>query len=172
LVAHELKHALLVSTLTARDSSAIEGALGLIDEILETARADSAEGSAVPGECLTDALHRLQPVAASIESILPSRLPVPGQQLTIVLRNLISNALAAGANAIRIAASRSGSAWILTVDDDGVGLGGTTSVRRQGSGLGLAVCRRMVERWGGSLDLQRSSESGVRAILTLPTSGG
>jgi signal transduction histidine kinase len=65
----------------------------------------------------------------------------------------------------------------VSVEDRGVGLGPGDperffapfySTKEKGGGLGLAVCRRIVEQLGGRLWLQSGEETGARAVLELP----
>jgi PAS domain S-box-containing protein len=64
------------------------------------------------------------------------------------------------------------------VDDDGPGLGAPSeqclepffTTKENGSGLGLAVCHRIVQAHGGTLYLQNREEGGCRAAVVLPRS--
>jgi signal transduction histidine kinase len=55
--------------------------------------------------------------------------------------------------------------WRLVVDDDGVGLAAIDRYDA-GSGLGLALCRRIAARFGGALELAARPFGGTRATLT------
>jgi len=83
--------------------------------------------------------------------------PIPPDALRLVLRNLLANAVAAGAERIHVSALARGEQRILVVDDDGVGLASANSYAT-GAQLGLRLCRRLVERWGGALRLRLEQE--------------
>lgn len=167
LVAHELKD-ILFAAATSSDRGAIVRALDLVDELLEAARTDGAAGWAEARRSLNDALQDLAVRPASVESQLPSAFPLPQTLLRVVLRNVIANSVAAGARTVRVTSRSSGPAWTLTVDDDGAGLGAAPAGHSAGNGIGLALCRRIAERRGGSLELGDSPLGGARVTLTVP----
>jgi len=84
----------------------------------------------------------------------------------VILRNLLSNAAAAGAEHVHVSAARSPRSWRLVVDDDGVGLGEEQHYAT-GSGLGLSLCRRIAARFDGVLELAARPNGGTRATLEL-----
>jgi len=104
------------------------------------------------------------------------------EQLMQVILNLVLNAadaVGAGGN-IRIAASRQGGGVRLLVEDDGPGVDArvkaqlfepfvTTKDVGKGTGLGLAVCRGLVEAAGGSISLDLEYGRGARFVVDLPS---
>jgi PAS domain S-box-containing protein len=81
---------------------------------------------------------------------------------------------------IWIAASQSGSTVSLTVTDDGTGIQPqflrqifepqwTTKTSEIGTGLGLAIVSRILEQYGGSIDVESDVGAGTRFTLALPT---
>lgn len=164
LVAHELKNHLRQAQLQSA-AEPLRPALALIDELLEAARCDDPGRlpATDPAAALREALDELGPLPVTVESSLPASLPVSPPLLRMLLRNLIGNAAAAGARRVRLAVVSSQRSWSLHVRDDGVGL--HDPGYRPGSGIGLKLCRRAVERHGGSLDL-RSRHHGTLATVS------
>jgi signal transduction histidine kinase len=124
----------------------------------------------------------LQDVALTLE--LAPGLPevtLGHEQLMQVILNLVMNAAdAVGAGGkIRVAAERSPGGVRLTVDDNGPGVDPkvvsqlfepfvTTKDVGKGTGLGLAVCRGLVESAGGNITLDREYGRGARFVVELP----
>jgi signal transduction histidine kinase len=82
----------------------------------------------------------------------------------VILRNVLSNGVAAGAGHVQVTAVRSSFSWRVLVDDDGVGLAAVDRYDA-GSGLGLSLCRRIAARFGGILELEARPSGGTRATL-------
>ena len=166
LVAHELKTPLQAALLAADPSKPVEEALDLVDELLEAAQDMPSERPfASVAKCLdqiTEDLDNQVEVTTDITTTLPL---VPGP-LRVILRNLLSNAAAAGARRVHVSAARSARSWRLVVDDDGVGLA-EADLYVAGSGLGLSLCGRIAARFGGVLTLATRPAGGTRATLEI-----
>jgi signal transduction histidine kinase len=170
LVAHELKTPLELARRQHDPSVGVERALELVDLLLEAAWAESAtQGCASAADCLDEALRDLGPIAAEVTTDLPQQVPLPPVALRVLLRNLVANAVAAGARHIHVATAASAGSWRLTVDDDGVGLGEAGGYAG-GSRLGLSLCRRLAGRFGGTLELAPRAVGGTRASVVVDRS--
>ena len=105
------------------------------------------------------------------------------QQLVLVFQNLISNAIkyrGPAAPCIRIDAKASGTEWIFTVEDNGIGLDMKYAERIfgvfkrlhgpeiPGTGIGLALCKRIVENHGGRIWVESEPGRGAKFRFTLP----
>jgi signal transduction histidine kinase len=165
LVAHELKTPLLTALVADDPSRSVEDAILLVDALLEASRSRSSEErDASVAECLEQAVEDLG-VEVEITVDVATTLPLAPAALRVILRNLISNAVAAGAGHVEVTAVRSSFSWRLLVDDDGVGLAAVDRYNA-GSGLGLSLCRRIAARFGGELELAPRPSGGTRATLT------
>src|SRR6476646_9530968 len=109
---------------------------------------------------------------------MQTALPTTGsmeEQLTehvvrLVLRNLLANAIAAGAEHIHVSAVARGDRQVLVVDDDGVGIASGDGYAT-GTQLGLRLCRRLVERCGCVLELRPRAIGGTRAVIATTGAG-
>jgi signal transduction histidine kinase len=125
--------------------------------------------------------HALIPVAVTLDSSVPPGVyaEVDPDQVRQVLINLFVNAVQAMKGRGRIAVtagSRPDGAIELRVSDDGPGVGAEDrsrifealyTTKAKGSGLGLALCRRIMEAHEGTIELAPSS-AGATFLLTFP----
>ncbi|MGD9897935.1 MAG: PAS domain S-box protein [Calditrichaceae bacterium] len=106
-------------------------------------------------------------------------------QITRLFQNMIDNAIKFRGNAnpkIKIEATQSGSSWIFTITDNGIGIAREYHERifvifqrlhsiknYSGTGIGLAVCKKIVERHGGRIWLDSKNEGGTTFYFTIPS---
>jgi signal transduction histidine kinase len=165
LVAHELKTPLQGALVADDPSRSVEDAILLVDALLEASRSQSSEETfASVAEGLEQAIEDLR-VDIEITADVATTLPLPTAALRVILRNLLSNAVAAGARHAHVIAVHTSFSWRLFIDDDGVGLAAVDRYNA-GSGLGLSLCRRIAARFGGALELAGRPSGGTRATLT------
>jgi signal transduction histidine kinase len=120
----------------------------------------------------------------SIPEGLP-RVALSDEQLVQLVLNLVLNAVDAldGGGRVRVSAEPSKDAVTLIVEDNGPGVSDavrerlfepfvTTKDVGKGTGLGLAVCRGLVEAVGGSIALDLGYSAGARFVVRLPGSNG
>jgi signal transduction histidine kinase len=104
--------------------------------------------------------------------------------LTAVLQNLIGNALKFHGDAapvVHVHAEHAGDMWTITCSDEGIGIDPEYSERifaifqrlhpketYEGTGIGLALCRKIVEHHGGTIWLDKQGTSGATFRFTLP----
>lgn len=172
--------------------SAIHQLDGLIEELLTYVRLSHdapLRCEAVDLDLLIDeTLETQADVAGPIslvrgEGTLPSAIAVEPKLLRRALDNLIGNALRYAQSGVWVNASQAQDRVQIDVEDDGPGIPEAQrgrifepfmrleAGRRQGQagcGLGLSIVRRIVERHGGSIELDRSPLGGARFRLLLP----
>jgi PAS domain S-box-containing protein len=107
-------------------------------------------------------------------------------QLTQLLLNLLANAIkyrSARTPSIDVAVERSNDAWLFAVRDNGIGIDARhfdrifemferlhSAQEYPGTGIGLAICRRIVQRHGGSIWVESQLGVGSTFFFTLPAS--
>jgi len=106
-------------------------------------------------------------------------------QLGQLFQNLIGNAFKftrpGETSAVAITAERRGEEWAFAVRDNGIGLPPEQAERifgmfqrlhardeYEGAGIGLAVCKRIVERHGGRIWVESRPGEGATFLFTLP----
>ncbi|MDI6719607.1 MAG: PAS domain S-box protein [Methanomicrobiales archaeon] len=164
----------------------------LITDLLEYSRVSTRARPLEPipaGKPLEEALENLRfPIGESGAEISSSPLPTvlaDPHQLRQVFQNLIENAIkfrrAEERPRVRIAAEREGTMWRFSVSDNGIGIEPQYfdrifvvfqrlhgQDRYEGTGIGLALCRRIVERHGGRIWVESEPGKGSTFHFTLP----
>jgi signal transduction histidine kinase len=107
-------------------------------------------------------------------------------RLVQVVVNLLGNAFKftpAEVGRVRVGVSRDDGDWLVTVDDNGPGIGQqhraqvfekfvqaneSLKDRPKGTGLGLAICRQIVDHFGGTIWVTDGELGGARFAFRLP----
>ena len=174
---------------------AIDGATrmrNLIEDLLTYARVASRARALQPAkldDILDEVLHSLQ-VRLNEQHVVIERGPLPTvmadrRQLAQLIQNLISNSMkfqAKGSKPIvQISAEQQNEHWLVRIRDNGIGLEPEYQEKifvifqrlhsredYEGTGVGLAVCKKIVERHGGSIWVESRPSEGATFLFTLP----
>ncbi len=151
---------------------------------------EQGQDSFGPVDCngvLAKTLGNLQAAIAQSGAIVTSE-PLPtvvGEQVMLmqVFRNLVANSIKYRSQAtpkIHIAARRDAEEWLFSVEDNGIGIAPQDAERVfgmfkrlhgpdiPGAGIGLALCKKVVERHGGRIWVESEAGQGATFKFTIP----
>ncbi|AHG04326.1 histidine kinase [Halobacterium sp. DL1] len=176
---------------------AVDGAermRAMIEGLLEYSRVETQGDPFEPVDLdgvLSDVLDDLQVrVEETDAAITHDPLPVvdgdPGQ-LRQLFQNLLDNAIEYSGDEpprVDVTAERQAGEWVVSVRDEGIGIDAENADRvfevfqrlhsqdeHAGTGIGLALCERIVERHGGDIRVDSAPGEGTTFSFTLPTEG-
>jgi signal transduction histidine kinase len=173
---------------------AVDGAKrmqGLIQDLLIYSRVGSKGKEFAPTDCgavlakTLVVLHTLiQESGATITQDSLPTLMADETQLGQLFQNLIGNAIKyrdRAAPEVQISCKCDGSSWIFSVKDNGIGIDPRYSERifvifqrlhnkerYSGTGIGLAICKKIVERHGGRIWVESELGHGATFYFTIP----
>ena len=173
----------------------IDGAMrmqALIRDLVRYARLDSQSNPLLPTDCNQVLLNALANLQARIEEtnaqVTYDDMPTvigDAVQLGQVFQNLISNAIKFHKpNAhplVHVGVEADENQWVFSVQDDGIGIEPAYLDRifvifqrlhsrseYEGTGIGLSICKRIVERHGGHIWVESELGAGATFFFTLP----
>jgi signal transduction histidine kinase len=172
----------------------VDGALrmqALIQDLLKFSKVGKAVIEPETVECCTlveQAVNNLQAAVETSGAVvnwkgLPTVIADP-LQLTLVFQNLIANAIkfhGAEAPLIQIDSTKKDHEWVFTVSDNGIGIPVEnwqdifvifrrlhTRTEFAGNGIGLSICKKIIERHGGKIWIEAQAMPGSCFKFTLP----
>lgn len=159
----------------------------VVSDLLTLARLDEGTPRTVAELDLDDIIHeevaRVRRVGCNVGGVLAGRVLGNRDDLTSMVRNLLDNAARHAAGTVAVSLSAGGGEVVLVVDDDGSGIPEADRQRvferftrleegrsrdSGGTGLGLAVVKRVVESHGGTVAVADSPLGGARVVVRLP----
>lgn len=173
---------------------AVDGARrmqALINDLLALSRVNSrgadfgsTECESLIGRVLHDLDARIRSSQASVECRDLPTVIADEQQLAQLFQNLIGNALkfrAAEKPHIQLAAEQQQGFWLFSIRDNGIGIAPEHADKifvlfqrlhsrqeYEGTGIGLAICKKIVERHGGRIWVESELGKGSTFKFTLP----
>jgi light-regulated signal transduction histidine kinase (bacteriophytochrome) len=166
----------------------------LIDGLLAYSEVHSSGERFGPVDCAQVLSESLKSLSGAISTrnaqVTAGHLPVvwgDHGQLGQLFQNLVANGIkfckSEEAPVIRVSAEENDGWWRISFSDNGIGIDERfkervfaifqrlhTRSEYPGTGLGLALCRKIVDRHGGEIWLEQSSPSGSVFCFTLPAS--
>lgn len=166
----------------------------LIDDLLQFSRVETEGREGAPVELDEVVDDTTSMIEALIEetgaTITRDALPLvtsDRSQLIRLFHNLLENAIRYRSDqppAIHISAENLGHEWKISVRDNGIGIAPEHQERifrifqrlhsqrdYEGTGIGLAVCKRIVQRHGGEIGVSSDENEGSTFYFTLPAGG-
>lgn len=166
----------------------------LINDLLSYSRVGTRTLTLEPTDCNRVLEAVLADLQAAIEEskaeVTRDALPVleaDASQLHHVFQNLIGNAIKYRGEApprIHVSAQHDDGHWLFSVRDNGIGIDPAQAERifvifqrlhgkgeYSGTGIGLAICKKVVESHGGRIWMEPASEEGTMFYFTLPARG-
>jgi PAS domain S-box-containing protein len=169
---------------------------GLIQDLLAYSRAGTngkALGQVSSEDALDEALNNLRAmIEESGTTVTHDALPpikTDESQLVQVFQNLVGNAMkyhGVEAPRVHVSATKNGAKeWIFSIRDNGMGIDSQYFERIfiifqrlhgreefEGTGIGLAICKKIVERMGGRIWVESQLEKGSTFFFALPERDG
>jgi PAS domain S-box-containing protein len=163
----------------------------LINDLLAYARLGSRAAGFVSTDCEAIFADVVSNLGSAIEengaTVTHDPLPTvmaDRNQLTSLFQNLLSNAIkfrAADPPVVHVSARRNESEWLFSVRDNGIGIDPEQFERvflifqrlhgkseYSGTGVGLAICRKVVKQHGGKIWIESQAGKGSTFYFTLP----
>jgi len=149
---------------------------------------EDVDADSVLEKVLANLAVAIKESGASIRNTALPRVRIRDFHLEQLLQNLIGNSLRYRSNApprILVAAERRGKEWLFSVQDNGIGIDPQykeqifeifkrlhSAAAYPGTGMGLAICQRIVERAGGKIWVDSAPGRGSTFFFTLPGGEG
>lgn len=157
--------------------------LGAVGRNLRSARAHAIDHAVREVVTLLEPRARRHGVRLACDVPSLPLLPIDPSSMRGIVLNLVTNAIQACHEAdghVLVRLRLEGASLQLDVIDSGTGMTPEVLARcrelffttkRSGSGIGLALCVRLVEEAGGHLDVHSSPDHGTQIAITLPEVG-
>jgi PAS domain S-box-containing protein len=166
----------------------------MIDALLQYSRVET-EGAdfepvdldAVFDDVVRDYELKIEETDADVSAGSLPTVPGDEDQLRQVLGNLLSNAIEYSGDEppdVEVSAHRDGNVWVVAFEDEGIGIDPEHADRvfdvfqrlhshdeHSGTGIGLALCERIIERHGGDIWVESAPGEGATFYFSVPDEG-
>jgi len=163
----------------------------LIQDLLAFSRIGRKENALASVDCNAVMRHVVQTLSTSIEqnggTVTYGSLPevwADNTQMVQLFQNLVGNAIKFRGKeppAVSVQAEKQDHEWLFSVTDNGIGIAAEdvqrifavfqrlhTRAEYPGNGIGLAICKKIVERYGGRIWVESQPGCGCTFKFTLP----
>ena len=163
----------------------------LINDLLQYSRAGTASLDIVPvdmNEVMADVILLFKNEVHTIDAeIIVDNLPViyaGKSSMSQLMQNLVGNAIKYRSKekpVIKISAIEQGDEWVFTIADNGIGIDSKFNEKIfiifqrlhnkdefNGTGIGLAICKKIIERYKGKIWVESEFGKGSKFIFALP----
>jgi signal transduction histidine kinase len=169
---------------TAKMGTLLEGLSGYSMALRESAESVSAASLQSAFKIVVaDLDERIRACDATVTAVNLPDVNVSLERLMQLLLNLIGNSLrfrSGAAPVIRVSAAPEAGMWAIQVEDNGIGIAPedceaifrpfmrVEGKKYGGAGLGLSVCKKIVEAHGGTIRMESALGRGSVCTFTLP----
>jgi PAS domain S-box-containing protein len=151
---------------------------------LEDRPSEDVDAGRVLNKALENLVTTIKDSGAAIDHTALPRVRMHEVQLQQLFQNLIGNSIryrSSDPPRIQVAAKRQGNEWLFSVQDNGIGIEPQykeqvfgifkrlhSTAEYPGTGMGLAICQRIVERAGGRIWVESQLGQGATFYFTVP----
>jgi light-regulated signal transduction histidine kinase (bacteriophytochrome) len=162
----------------------------MIEDILKYSRIGTPSADVQACDFETALSQAMENLLATIEEkgAVITHDPLPATeadqpQMILLFQNLLGNAIkfSAGTPRVHVSAVRNEREWVFSVQDNGIGIDPKqfdrlfilfqrlhTEKEYPGTGVGLAICKKIVDRHGGRIWIESEAGKGSQFFFTIP----
>jgi light-regulated signal transduction histidine kinase (bacteriophytochrome) len=145
---------------------------------------EPTDSHAVLGEAIRNLAAAIEETHAVITSDDLPLVQADASQLVLLFQNLLANAIKfqrGNLPRVHVSARPNNGGWLFSLKDNGIGIEAQYAERvflifqrlhtrdeYSGTGIGLAVCQRIVERHGGKIWFESEPGNGTTFFFTIP----